>query len=411
MLCLLATGCGSSQQQQDVGKAGKKGGGDVPVTVSKASMRDVPVEVQVIGNVEAYTTITVRAQVGGQLIKVGFSEGDYVKKGDLLFQIDPRPYEAALQQTQAALQRDNANLLQAKAMLERDQSQQEYNNSQATRYAQLFKEGVMSREQTEQTKTTADISVHSVSADRAAIESMQAQIAASQAAIETAKVNLSYTTIRSPIDGRTGNLAAKAGNVVQANSQDLMTINGVQPIYVTFSVPEAQLAAVKRYMASGKLLVTAIPQDDPNGKETGYLTFIDNNVDATTGTIKLKGTFPNTGRRLWPGEYVRVTLRLTMKKDATVVPNQAIQTGQDGQFVFVVGDDKKVVSKPVVAGIRIDQDIVVDSGLSPGETVVTEGQLRLAPGSRVTIREGRPGGRGGPRPGTGPGQPASPTGI
>ncbi len=417
IVCLFLSAC--APPPADNAKSGKKGGGDVPVTVAKVSQRDVPVEVQVIGNVEAYTSITVRAQVGGQLIKVGFNEGDYVKKDDVLFQIDSRPYEAALQQAQASLQMNNANLLQARSNLQRDQSQQVYNKAQAARYAQLFKEGVISKDQTEQTGTTADISVHAVEADRAAIASMEAQIKATQAMIETAKVNLSYCIIKSPLDGRTGNLATKQGTIIQANSQDLVTINQVQPIYVTFNVPEAQLASIKKYMANGKLAVTAVPQDDPNGVESGFLTFLDNSVDASTGTIKLKGTFPNTQRRLWPGEFVRVTLRLTTMKDALVVPNQAIQTGQDGQFVFKVNEDKKVVTVPVVSGIRMDQDIAITGALQPNDTVVTEGQLRLAPGSRVVVREGRPGGKGGGRPagagpgagGQRPGGQASPTGL
>lgn len=397
VLCLLSTGC-ASNQQQETGKSGKKGGGDVPVTIAKVAQRDVPVEIQVIGNVEAYTIITIRAQVGGQLVKVGFTEGDYIKKGDLLFQIDPRPYEAALQQTQANLERDKANLAQSRAMLQRDMSQQEYNTTQATRYAQLAKEGVLSKEQSDQVRTTANIGVHSVDADKAAISSLTAQMSATEAAIETAKVTLGYTKIYAPIDGRTGNLLTKQGSVIQANSQDLVTINAVQPIYVTFSVPEAQLGNVKKYMALGKLQVSAQPQDDPAGKEIGTLTFIDNSVDTTTGTIKLKGTFPNVQRKLWPGEFVRVTLKLTTMQNALVVPNQAIQTGQDGQFVFVVNDKMTVASRPVTTTLRIDQDIVIASGLQSGETVVTEGQLRLAPNSKVVVRD-RPGGKSGPRPG------------
>jgi multidrug efflux system membrane fusion protein len=236
-----------------------------------------------------------------------------------------------------------------------------------------------------------------VLADKAAIESARAQIVASKAAVENAKVMLSYTTIRSPITGRTGNLAVKQGNIVTANTSELMTIAEVEPIYVTFSVPESQLGDIKRYMGQGKLTVTATPQDDNTQKESGYLTFIDNTVDATTGTIKLKGTFANGDHKLWPGQFVRVTLQLTSRPNAVVVPNQAVQTGQDGQFVYVVKDDKTVEMRPVVTSTRVDQELVVDSGLQPGETIVTEGQLRLAPGSRVQVRDGRerPGGRGG----------------
>src|SRR5205823_2243060 len=175
-------------------------------------------------------------------------------------------------------------------------------------------------------------------------------------------------------------------------SMDLMTINQVEPIYVTFSVPESQLPSIKRYMDMGKLPVSARPQDDPGGEETGTLTFVDNTVDVTTGTIKLKGTFPNTNHKLWPGQFVRVTLRLTTQRDAVVVPNEAVQTGQNGTFIYVVKQDRTVESRPVTVGARVDQDMVIDKGLEVGETVVTEGQLRLAPGSRVAVRDGKKGG-------------------
>jgi multidrug efflux system membrane fusion protein len=209
------------------------------------------------------------------------------------------------------------------------------------------------------------------------------------------KVQLDYTQIRSPIDGRTGNLMVKLGNVVNANSMDMMTINQVQPIYVTFAVPESQLPSIKQYMAERKLLVIASPQDDTAAKETGALTFVDNGVDPTTGTIKLKGTFANEDRKLWPGQFVRVVLRLTTRQGALVVPNEAIQTGQDGQYVFVVKPDRTVESRVVTTGARINQELVVEKGLAAGETVVTEGQLRLAPGSRIQVRDGRPGGAAG----------------
>ena len=379
------------------GKGGRRGGaaGDVPVTVAVASQKDVPVEVQVIGNVEAYTTISVKAQVGGQLTRVSFNEGDYIKAGDLLFTIDQRPLEAALSLATANLARDEASLGQAQANLSRDTAQNKYTEATAARYAELFQAGVVSKDQSEQLRASADASGQALAADRAAIASAQAAIGASKAAIDNARVQLGYTSIRSPIDGRTGNLSVKQGNVVMANSQELMTINQLQPIYVTFAVPEAQLPAIKRYMAERKLAVRAGPQDSPEDEETGTLTFIDNAVDMPTGTIKLKGTFPNSDRKLWPGQFVRVTLRLTTQANAIVVPNQAVQTGQNGSYVYVVKQDRTVEMRPVTTGARVDQDMVVDQGLALGETVVTEGQLRLAPGSRVVVRDGRggPGGR------------------
>lgn len=364
-------------------------GGPVPVVVATVAQRDVPINVDVIGNVEAYSTITVKAQVGGELTKVSFHEGDSVKKGDLLFTIDPRPFEAAASQAQANLARDTAALSQAQANLARDNANEKYAQDQSKRYHGLFDQGVVSREQADQMVSSADALAQTVLADKAAIESARAQIVASKAAVDTATVQLSYTTIRSPIDGRTGNIAVKQGNVVAANTTDLMTITEVQPIYVTFSVPEAQLGDIKRYMGLGHLPVQAAPQSDTSTQESGVLTFIDNSVDATTGTIKLKGTFQNAANRLWPGEFVRVTLGLTTRPHATVVPNQAVQTGQDGQFVYVVKQDRTVEMRPVVTGARVDQELVIDRGLEPGETVVTEGQLRLTPGSRVQVQGNR----------------------
>jgi multidrug efflux system membrane fusion protein len=372
------------------------GGGDVPVTVAAAAQKNVPVEVQVIGNVEAYSTISVKAQVTGQLEKMFFHEGDFVKKGDTLFSIDPRPLEAALNQAKANVARDEASVGQARANLARDEAQARYAKSQADRYQQLFEQKIISRDQAEQLRANADASAQLVVADRATIESAQANIGASRATVANAEVQLSYTNIKSPIDGRTGNVTVKQGNVVMANNLELMTITQVEPIYVTFAVPESQLTAVKTYMAQGKLPVKAKPQDDANGEEeSGYLTFIDNSVDTTTGTIKLKGTFANSDHKLWPGQFVRVTLRLTTQQDAVVVPNEAVQTGQNGSFIYVVKQDRTVESRPIKVGARVDQDMVIQSGLEPGETVVTEGQLRLAPGSRVVVRDGRGEGGGG----------------
>ena len=385
--CVGLWGCASKGSTAPTGKKG--GGGDVPVTVTNVTRKDVPVEIQVIGNVEAYSTIAVKAQVGGILTKVDFKEGDFVKNGDLLFTVDPRPLKAQLDQAVATLAKDEALLKQAEANLARDLAQEKYAAAQAGRYDKLAQEGVISAEQSDQMRTNADAIGQAVSADRAAIESAKAELVAMKATIENDRVMLGYTEIRSPIDGRTGNLNVKLGNVVMANTMDLMTINEVSPIYVTFSVPEAQLRQVKKYMAVGKLPVFATPQDDEADKEAGVLTFVDNAVDPGTGTIKLKGTFQNADRKLWPGEFVRVVLRLTTHSNALVVPNQAVQTGQQGEFVFVVKKDRTVESRPVTTGIRIDQELVVDQGLEFGETVVTDGQLRLAPGARVSVRDTR----------------------
>jgi multidrug efflux system membrane fusion protein len=387
---ILLAGCASKGSPPT---ATKKGDG-VPVSVAAVVQKDVPLDLQVIGNVEAYTTITVKTQVTGLLTKVSFREGDYVRKDDLLFTIDPRPFEADLNQAEANLARAEAQLNQAQANLKRDMAQLDYARSQADRYARLFQEGIVSRDQTEQMRASAEAVAQSVNADQAAVRSAEASVVADQAAVANAKVRLSYTTIRSPIDGRTGNLAVKEGNLITANASELVTINQVQPIYVTFAVPEGHLGAIKRYMSASKLPVLATPQDGSTGHETGDLTFVDNTVDPSTGTIKLKGTFSNPDRKLWPGQFVRVTLRMATQANALVVPNQAVQAGQEGTFVYVVKQDRTVEARPVTTGARVDQDIVIARGVAPGETVVTEGHLRLAPGMRIQLRGGDKGPRG-----------------
>jgi multidrug efflux system membrane fusion protein len=386
---ILLAGCSSKGSQPT---PTKKGDG-VPVSVAAVVQKDVPLDLQVIGNVEAYTTITVKAQVTGLLTKVSFREGDYVRKDDLLFSIDPRPFEADLNQAEANLARAEAQLNQAQANLKRDIAQRDYAQSQADRYARLFQEGIVSRDQTEQMRASAEAVSQSVQADQAAVKSAEAAVVADRAAVANSKVRLSYTTIRSPIDGRTGNLAVKEGNLVTANASELVTINQVQPIYVTFSVPEGHLGAIKQYMAESKLPVLAAPQDGSSGYETGELTFVDNTVDPSTGTIKLKGTFSNPERKLWPGQFVRVTLRMATQANALVVPNQAVQAGQEGAFVYVVKQDRTVEARPVATAGRVDQDIVITRGVAPGETVVTEGHLRLAPGMRIQLRGGDKGPR------------------
>jgi len=412
LAALLLAGCSSTQVSATGGgpgggRGGKKGfgGGDVPVTVAVAQQRNVPVEVQVIGNVEAYSTISVKAQVGGELTNVYFHEGDFVKKNAPLFTIDPRPFQASLNQALATVAKDEAALGQSKANLERDSANLRYQESQANRYAELFKGGIISKDQSEQLRATADASTEAVAADKAAIESAAAEVQAAKAAVESARVQLGYANIPSPIEGRTGNLTIKQGNVVAPNLE-LITITEVEPIYVTFSVPEAQLSDIKRYMAERPLPVRARLQDESSTEEVGTLTFIDNAVDTTTGTIKLKGTFENKDRKLWPGQFVRVTLRLSTRPNAIIVPNQAIQTGQNGTFVYVVKANRTVEVRYVTASLRVDQDMVVDQGLQPGETVVTEGQLRLAPDSHVVVRDGRggPAGRGAGQDGSGGGR-------
>ena len=401
-MCLAS--CGSSPDVAgDGGKGGKGkgkgknagGAGPVPVEIADAVLKSVPVDITVVGNVEAYSVVTVRAQTGGMLNEVRFAEGDYVKKGDLLFVIDPKPLEGQMNSARANIQKSTALLKQAQAQLARDTASANYTRDQAERYQKGVAEGVFAKEQGEQLKSAAAAQMQVLEADRASISSAEAQISADQSAINNLNIQLGYTTVKATQDGRTGNILQKAGNIVTANTTDLATIYQVEPIYVSFAVPEARLADIKRYSEASKLVVTARAQDGSGSIETGELTFIDNTVDTSTGTIKLKGTFPNKQHRLWPGQFVNVGLRLTTRNNAVVVPNQAVQTGQDGTYVYVVGEDRAVSVRAVKTGPRIDQDMVIDDGLKGGETVVTEGQLRLQPGSKVQVRgqqtgEGRP---------------------
>ena len=333
----------------------------VPVTVADVQRKTIPVQVRVIGNVDPYTMVGVKPQITGEIVGVHFTEGQDVKKGQLLFTFDPRPFEADLLRAQANLAEDEAKAKNAEIEHER--------------YRKLMEAGVVAKEQAEQMETNDSAMLATVKADRAQVE--------------YARVQLIYTKIYSPIDGRTGNLMLHLGNVVKANPDNpMITINQVNPIYVTFAVPQQNLPEIKQRMARGKLKVTATIQGEEDRPEEGTLTFIDNNVDLNTGTIKLKGTFTNTNRRLWPGQYVNVALTLSDESNAIVVPTQAIVTGQEGPFVFVVKPDLTAESRPVKIERNVDNQAVISSGLSPGEKVVTDGQIRLVTGSRVEIKNG-----------------------
>ncbi len=330
-----------------------------PVSVGTVTQKTVPVLLTAIGNVETVSTIQVKSQIGGILNKVHFKEGQDVAKGSLLFTIDPRQYEAQVKQAEANLAKDKAQLENAR--------------EQAQRYGELVKKGYVAREQYEQYRTNA--------------AALEATVNADKAMVENAHLQLKYCYIYSPITGRTGNLIAAEGNLIKASADTAMVvINQIQPIYVTFSVPEHNLAEIKKYMSQGKIMVEAYVSKEDKTSEQGVLTFVDNTVDPTTGTIKLKATFPNSQKKLWPGQFVSVALTLTTRPNALLVPTSAIQTGQDGQYIFVVKKDNTVDSRPVVAGLAIADETVIDKGVNAGETVVTDGQVRLVPGAKVEIK-------------------------
>ena len=367
------------------------GGGAVPVTTTHAEQKPVPVTIPAVGTAEAISTVQIRAQVTGQLSQVHFAEGQEVKKGDPLFTLDARPFEAALQQAQAVLARDTATANNAAA--------------QNARFQDLYKRGLIPRDQFETQQASA--------------QSAQATLEADRAAVETAKLNVAYTRITAPISGRTGALAAHVGDLVRANdTTPLVVINQLAPIYVTFAVPGRYLADIRRYQAARPLQVIARGQasippgaqpppprstvEQATGAEdaaqqaaaslpvptaTGTVTFIDNTVDPATGTIKLKGTFPNADHKLWPGLFVQVTLNLSTDPHAIVVPAIAVQASQTGQFVYVVKPDSTVEMRDITVARQQGEQMVIATGLSAGEEVVTDGQLRLTPGARI-VRTG-----------------------
>jgi membrane fusion protein, multidrug efflux system len=382
ILILLLAGCSSEKAaavaQQQAPAA--------PVLVSKAMLKSVPIEIQSVGNAEAYSSVSVKSQIGGELTVVDFKEGTDVRKGDRMFVIDPRPYESQVAQAEATLAKDKAQLQAAQANLSKEMAQEEFAQAQAKRYSELLQKGLLAPDSAEQFNAQAKAASEAVRADRAAIDSMQANIAADQAALDRAKLQLEYCTIRSPIDGRTGQLMVKQGNVVKANDVDLVTINQLHPIYVTFTVPEINLPLIKTRMAAGKVAVVVYLQGEDEAVETGTLSFIENIVDSTTGTIRLKALFDNRADKLWPGQFVRVVVRLNDSSNSIVVPVTAVQTRQDGKFVFVVKPDMTVEARSVLAGRTIERDVVIEKGLSEGESVVTTGQLRLVPGSRIQIK-------------------------
>ncbi len=339
----------------------------VPVAIATAVSKTVPVDLTTFGTVQALSTVTVRCHVGGYLDKVHFKEGQLVKEGDPLVSIDPRSFAAALKQAEENLARDAAQAKDAEADAARD--------------ADLLKKKIISGSDYDKSRAAAD--------------ALAAAVRADTAAIEAAKVQLGYCTLRSPVTGRVGALLLNQGNLVKADDAAIVVVNQTTPIYVTFSLPQQHLHAIREYQGkAGPLKVKAIVPGDPEPEE-GTLTFINNTVDIATGMIQLRGTFPNPDEHLWPGHYVNVVLTLTQEEGAVVVPSQAIQTSQAGQFVFVVKPDLTVEDRPVVVSRTVGDEAVVAKGMKAGERVVTDGQLLLVAGTKVEIKSETPGTQGG----------------
>ncbi len=362
---LAITGCSSqAPEASNNAKAARRNPASavkrpVPVLAARAVQKDFPLEIRAIGNVESYATVAIKARVTGELQKIHFKEGQEVAKGDLLFTIDPRPLEAALREARARLEKDKALAEKAEA--------------DNRRYENLVQGGFISGEQYDQIRSN-----HS---------SLQATVTGDEAVVENARLQLGYTAIYSPISGRTGTILIDQGNMIKANddNKSLVVIEQVQPIHVSFSVPEANLSEIMERGKGRDLVVSAMFDGSKSGPEKGILTFVDNSVDSKTGTIRLKGTFDNRERRLWPGQFVNATLTLGRLQNVVTVPSQAVQTGENGLFVFVVSADNTVLLKPVKTGNAYGGETIIESGVTAGEQVVTDGHLRLTPGAAVEI--------------------------
>lgn len=351
-ILVLFPGCGKNPEKV------KKPAPPVPVSVTDVVSKAMPVEIRTFGTIEPYTSVALKSQITGILTNINFTEGQDVKKGDLLFAIDAVPMENDLKKAEAGLSRDR--IQQANAQKE------------ASRQEELLKKGLTSQDACDMARTTAD--------------ALSATVKAEEAAVENARVQLGYCTIHAPMDGKTGTRLIDQGNLVKANETTLTTINQIKPIKSTFTAPEQNLGEIRKQMAAGKLEVKVFLPDEPGRQETGALTFVDNTVDRTSGTIGMKATFPNENGRLWPGQFVKLALVLSVQETATVVPSQAVQTGQLGTYVFVVKSDMSTESRPVKVARELDNFTVIEAGLQPGERVVIEGQQRIGPGAKVEIR-------------------------
>jgi multidrug efflux system membrane fusion protein len=352
---LAAASCGRKSGSTAAGRSPLA----APVSVAKAVAKDVPVQIKAIGTIQAYSFVQVKAQVSGPLSAVLFREGQDVRKGDILFRLDPRPFEIALNQTEAVLAKDRALLRNAE--------------EEVTRFTDLAGKEYVTQERYNQLRVNADV--------------LKATVQADEAAAANARLQLEYCTIVSPIDGRTGSLMVYPGNLVRANdTSPLVVIDQIQPIYAAFSVPEPNLPLVRAWNAKGELKAEAF-LNDKDTSIPGVLAFIDNGIDAATGMVLLKAAFPNADRALWPGQFVNMVLTLTVEKGVVVVPSPAVQSGQAGPYVLVVKADQTVELRQVMVDRTIGEESIISAGLRAGEIVITDGQLRAVPGGRVEIKK------------------------
>ena len=360
-----------------------------PIRAVPAVASDVPLDTTAVGNVEAISSVDVKSRVAGQILSVHFQEGQDVEKGRLLFEIDPEPFQRQIAQIQADLAKDQALEVQARANVAKDEAMLKQTQASANRGLQLEKEGIFSKEQTEQLVASNGSNLAVLDADKAAVESAVASIKSDRARLSQTELQLSYTKIIAPISGRVGAIAVKAGNLVKDNDATLVSILQISPIYVSFGVPQQLLPEIQRYNREHPLVVRADAGGDRT--ETGTLRFIDNNVDTTTGTIKLKAEFPNSSHALWPGQYVNVNAQLKLERGRIVVPSRTVETGPQGKYVWIVNPTTSTAAMRPVSVARLyklasgAEQAVIESGLQPGEMVVSEGQMRLFPGGKVQL--------------------------
>ncbi len=360
----------------------------MPVTTAVATLEPAPLEVDVVGTLEASSRVEIKSQVAGQIETVKFTEGQDVTEGQLLFEIDKRPYEDALRQAQAALERDQAQISQAQAAARKDAAQARAADADAKRFTALANEKLVSEQQRLQYATASETAAASVQADEAAVETSRAALKVDQAAVARAQLDITYCEIKAPVAGRTGNLLVHPGNLVKVNDVALVVINRIDPLFVNFNAPERYLATIQRENNARKLPVEIESRDGATLKATGSLAVIDNTVDTQTGTIHLKATVVNPKRQWWPGQFVDVKLMLDPNSRATVVPAEAVQNGQKGTFVYVVKADQTVDARNVSVSRTLEHRAIIESGVQPGEIVVTDGQMMLAPGARVMVTQG-----------------------
>jgi len=389
-MCVLAaslflSAC-SGKTGQTAAPAGDGGGmPPMPVTTGVATLETAPLEVDVVGTVDASSRVEIKSQVAGQIESIKFTEGQDVTAGQVLIEIDRLPYLDALHQAQAGVERDQAQIMQAQATEQRDAAQSQAAAADAKRFTTLANEKLISEQQRLQYDTASETAAASVKADQAAVETARAALKVDQAAVERAQLDIAYCEIKAPIAGRAGNLLVQAGNLVKVNDVALVVINRIDPEFVNFSAPERYLATIQRENATHRLPVEIESRDGAAAQATGELSVVDNTVDSQTGTIHLKATLANPKRLWWPGQFVDVRLVLDPSSHATVAPAEAVQNGQNGTYVYVVKADQTVEARNVTVSRTLEHRAIIESGLKPGEVVVTDGQMMLAPGARVMV--------------------------